>query len=50
MDDLAIAFAMRCDQQVLTYEAGVRAAEELAEEIARAAEDRASFAPREDGE
>lgn len=40
MDDLAIAFAMRCDDQALTYEQGVEAAEKLAEEIAEAAEDR----------
>jgi hypothetical protein len=47
MDDLAIAFAMRCDEQGLTYEAGVRAAADLVDEIEQAAEDRESFAPRE---
>jgi hypothetical protein len=47
MDDLTIAFAMRCDERGLTYEAGVRAAEDLADELASAAEDRAAFARRE---
>ena len=50
MDDLAIAFAMRCDEQGLTYEAGVRAAEDLMTEIEQVAEDRAAVAPREDPE
>lgn len=47
MDDLAVAFVMRIDGQALTFEAGQRAAEELAEEILRAAEDRDLYAPRE---
>jgi hypothetical protein len=50
MDDLTVAFAMHCDQQSLTYEAGIRAAERLADELYAAAEDRASFAPREQSE
>lgn len=44
MDDLAIAFAMRCDQQDLTYEAGLRAAQDLSEELTTAAEDRLGIA------
>ncbi len=47
MDDLAVAFVMRIDGDGLTFEAGQRAAEELAEEILRAAEDRDLYAPRE---
>lgn len=46
-DDLAIAFAMRCDEQGLTYEAGIEAAELLADELEEAAIDRLAFAPRE---
>lgn len=48
MDDLAVAFAMRCDEQGLTFEAGIRAALDLAADLEQAAEDRVSFAPRED--
>lgn len=48
MDDLAIAFAMRCDERGLTYEAGIRAARDLAAELEQAAEDRLLFASRED--
>ena len=44
MDDLTIAFAMRCDEQGLTYEQGLRAAVILADELEAAAEDRRSFA------
>lgn len=40
IDDLAIAFAMRCDDQKLSHEEGVKAAEKLADEIAEVAEDR----------
>jgi hypothetical protein len=40
MDDLAIAFAERCDREGLTYEHGVAKAEELADEIVQVAEDR----------
>lgn len=46
MDDLTIAFTMRCDQQNLTFEEGVRAAADLADEMEQAAEDRASYARR----
>jgi hypothetical protein len=45
MDDLAIAFAMRCDDNGLTYEAGVEAADRLTDEILQAAEDRKGLAP-----
>ena len=48
MDALAIAFAMRCDEQGLTYEAGVRVAKTLAEEIESVAEDRQGIAPSEE--
>lgn len=48
MDELAVAFAMRCDVQGLTYEAGLRAARELADEVEEAAEDRRGIAPMED--
>lgn len=48
VDDLVIAFAMRCDDQGMTYEAGVRAAEELADALAYAAEDRAVYATSEE--
>lgn len=41
MDDLSIAFALRCDERGLTLEQGIEAAEELAEEIRDAAQDRA---------
>lgn len=47
MDDLAVAFAMRCDQQDLTYEAGLRAAEQLIDELREAAEDRHASARHE---
>jgi hypothetical protein len=47
MDDLAIAFAERCDLQGLTYEHGIAAAEELADELVGVAEDR-TYAIRED--
>lgn len=47
MDDLVIAFAMRCDEKGLTFEQGVRAAADLADELESAAEDRKSYAPRE---
>lgn len=40
MDDLAVAFAMRCDTQGLTYEQGVEAARELADDLEFAAEER----------
>jgi len=40
MDDLAIAFAMRCDTQGLSHDEGVAAAEKLADEIMEAADDR----------
>lgn len=46
VSNLAIAFAMTCDQQGLTYEAGLEAAERLCDEISAAAESR-DFAPRE---
>lgn len=49
MDDLAIAFAMRCDERGLTFEQGVKAAAELAEQIETVAEDR-DYASREDKE
>lgn len=39
-DDLAIAFAMRCDDQKLSHDAGVEAAEKLADEIMETADDR----------
>ena len=45
LDDLAIAFAMRCDERALTYEAGLRAADELADELAQVAQDRLGIAP-----
>lgn len=45
MDDLTVAFAMRCDELVLTYEAGVEYAQRLADELEQAAEDRASYVP-----
>lgn len=48
MDDLAVAFAMRCDEQGLSYEAGLRLAEEISDELIAAAEDRIAFAPREE--
>lgn len=44
LDDLTVAFAMRCDDRGLTYEQGVEAAEALAEEIVEAAEDRRGLA------
>lgn len=47
MDELVIAFAMRCDQQGLTYEQGLRAAEDLAEQLQEAAEDRLGIAAHE---
>jgi hypothetical protein len=47
-DELVIAFAMLCDEQGLTYEGGLRAAEDLADELLRAAEDRATFAEHEE--
>lgn len=40
MDDLAVAFAMRCDEQGLSREQGIEAAERLAQEIEDVAEDR----------
>ena len=40
MDDLAIAFAMRCDAEGLTHDEGVEAAERLADEILGVAEER----------
>jgi hypothetical protein len=43
MDDLVIAFVMRCDEQGLDYEAGLAAAERLVSEIEAAAEDRAAY-------
>jgi hypothetical protein len=43
MDDLVIAFVMRCDEQAMTYEQGLDAAERLAGEIEAAAEDRAAY-------
>ena len=42
MDELAVAFAMRCDLNGWTYEQGVRAAADLCQEIEDAAEDRAN--------
>lgn len=47
--ELVIAFAMACDRRGLSYERGVIWAEELGEELAAAAEDRQSYAPREAG-
>lgn len=44
MDELAIAFVMRCDQDDLTYEEGIGMAEVLCDEIMMAAEDRKSYA------
>jgi hypothetical protein len=40
MDDLAIAFAMRCDDQKVSHDAGMKAAERLADEIMKVADDR----------
>lgn len=40
MDDLAVAFAMRCDQEGMSHEEGLEAAEALNEEIMLVAEDR----------
>lgn len=40
MDDLAIAFAMHCDDNNLDYEQGLQAAENLADELFMAAEGR----------
>lgn len=48
MDDLTIAFAMRCDDQGLSYEEGIEAAARLAEEIEFAAADRPSPATQEE--
>jgi hypothetical protein len=48
MDDLAVAFAMRCDEQGLTYEAGIQAALDLAADLEQVAEDRITFARREE--
>jgi hypothetical protein len=48
MDELAVAFAMRCDEQGLTYEAGLRAFEALSADLEQAAEDRAAVASREE--
>jgi hypothetical protein len=50
MDDLVIAFVMRCDAQNLTVEEGVGIAEQLGDDLVMAAEDRASYAQREEGE
>lgn len=47
MDDLVIAFAMRCDEQGLSYEAGLELAEQIAEELNDAAESR-TYADRKD--
>jgi hypothetical protein len=41
MDDLAIAFAIRCDENSLTVAEGIEAAEKLADELMGIAEDRA---------
>jgi len=40
MDELAIAFAIRCDEAGLTLEEGILAAENLCDEIWTVAEDR----------
>ena len=40
MDQITVAFAMRCDQNGWSYEQGIRAAEQLGEELMQAAEDR----------
>lgn len=45
VDDLVIAFAMRCDEQGLTYEQGVEAAEELAARLEEVAEERLTGEP-----
>lgn len=45
--DITIAFVMDCDRQNLSYEAGIRAAYRLADELVLAAEDRDSYARRE---
>jgi ribosomal protein S7 len=49
MDDLAVAFVMRCDGDGLTYEEGMGMAEALCDEIMMAAEDR-YYAVHEDDE
>lgn len=38
--ELAVAFAMHADESGLTFDQGVRLAEDIASEIAQAAEDR----------
>lgn len=43
MDDLAIAFNMRCDERGLTVDEGIEAATALALELMGVAEDRASY-------
>lgn len=46
-DELTIAFAMRMDDQAMTYEQGLLAAEALADEFVQAAEDRKSYVDHE---
>ena len=46
--DLVVAFIMQCDSESLTYEEGIGMAEALGDEVLMAAEDRISYAEREE--
>lgn len=45
LDDLTVAFAMQCDSRGMSYEQGIRWAEQLTDEIMQAAEDRSAYLP-----